>query len=56
MHQHIKSAASVAIKPFGKQKRKRYNGWPLVKDPGGGSHEWLMRACEREGTPAGAEL
>ena len=31
-----------------KQKRKRYNGWPLVMRPDGGSHEWLMRACERE--------
>jgi len=32
MHQHIKATASVAIKPFRKQKRKRYNGWLLVRD------------------------
>ena len=32
MHQHIKSTASVAINPFKKQKLKRYNGWPLVKE------------------------
>jgi len=55
MHQHIKSTASVAINPFKKQKRKRYNGWAIGQRPDGGSHEWLMWACEREGTPAGAE-
>jgi len=32
MHQPIKSTTSVAVNPFKKQKRKRYHGWPLVKD------------------------
>ena len=33
-----------------KQKGKPYNGWPLVEDQTGGSHELLMWAREREGT------
>ena len=38
-----------------KQRWKVYAGWPLVRRPDGGSHEWLMWACEREGTPTAAE-
>jgi len=52
MRQHIKDTISVAIKLFMKQKRNRYNGWPLV-GPDGGWHEWLIWVCEREGTPKG---
>jgi hypothetical protein len=39
-----------------KQKRKRCNGWPLVRRPDGGLHEWLIWACEREGTPTEAKV
>jgi hypothetical protein len=55
MPQPIKVTTSVTVKFFMKQKRRRCNGWPLVRRPDGGSHEWLIWACEREGTPTEAK-
>jgi len=37
-------------------RSKIYAVWPLVRRPDGGSHESLMRAYEREGTPTLARV
>ena len=52
MRQQIKVTTSVAIQLSIKQKQKHYHIWPLVRRPDGGSHRWLMRACERERAPS----
>jgi len=54
MRQHIKTITLVMIKSSMKQKRKHYNGWPLVIEIGG-SPEWLIWACGKEEIPMEAE-
>ena len=56
MRQQIKVTTSVAIQLSIKQKQKHYHSWPLVRRPDGGSHRWLMRACERERAPSPARI